>query len=629
MVDLTSEEELGRVAFHDASPLAIRVGRKLLYSTHATSGSGHVSCASCHIDGRMDRLAWDLGDPSGDMKALTGQNLGAGIPGLSTGFLPWHPMKGPMTTQTLQDIIGKEPLHWRGDRAGLEEFNGAFVHLQGREAELSPAEMSRFKEFLASLTFPPNPYRKLDNTLPNALPLEGHFTPGRFAPAGQPLGTGDAVRGLALYRPPNRLDSNTFACVTCHTMPVGIGPDYVAQGAVFVPFPPGPNGERHHALVSVDGVTNRTMKIPQLRNMHEKTGFDTTQQMNLAGFGFLHDGSVDSLARFIAEPVFTVQSDQDIADLVAFMLAFAGSDLPQGSTSVFAAEPPGTASKDSHAAVGTQVTLASAASAPPGQLQLLTQLESLANNARIGLVVKGNVAGERRGYHYTQSGSYQSDRAGETIGATALRSLAGLGAELTYTAVPLGTQVRLGVDRDGDGFLDRDELDTGTDPADAASYPGGPVAFCFGDGSGAACPCANEDPFGRRGCANSTQAGARLAGSGAPIVASDTLVLAASNLIPSQAALLFQGNNAVAGGVGVAFGDGLRCAGAGIRRVRVLFPNAVGEAAYPAANQPSISSIVGAQPGDLRRYQVWYRDPSAGPCGSTFNLTNGLQVVWQ
>ena len=29
-------------------------------------------------------------------------------------------MKGPMTTQTMQDIIGHEPLHWRGDRSGLE-----------------------------------------------------------------------------------------------------------------------------------------------------------------------------------------------------------------------------------------------------------------------------------------------------------------------------------------------------------------------------------------------------------------------------------------------------------------------------------------------------------------------------
>ena len=34
-------------------------------------------------------------------------------------------MKGPMTTQTMIDIIGHEPHHWRGDRDGLEEFADA------------------------------------------------------------------------------------------------------------------------------------------------------------------------------------------------------------------------------------------------------------------------------------------------------------------------------------------------------------------------------------------------------------------------------------------------------------------------------------------------------------------------
>jgi hypothetical protein len=29
-----------------------------------------------------------------------------------------------MVTQSLQDIIGREPVHWRGDRPGIESFNG-------------------------------------------------------------------------------------------------------------------------------------------------------------------------------------------------------------------------------------------------------------------------------------------------------------------------------------------------------------------------------------------------------------------------------------------------------------------------------------------------------------------------
>ena len=46
-------------------PEVIRQGRPHLYDTHETSGLGHLSCASCHVDARMDRLAWDLGAPDG------------------------------------------------------------------------------------------------------------------------------------------------------------------------------------------------------------------------------------------------------------------------------------------------------------------------------------------------------------------------------------------------------------------------------------------------------------------------------------------------------------------------------------------------------------------------------------
>ena len=127
VIDVATELEIARAPFFDPTPAAIQVGRRHLYGTHENSGLGHVACASCHIDARMDRLAWDLGDPQGAMKPVAGQNLGANVPGLNNGFQDFHPMKGPMTTQTLQDIIGNEPLHWRGDRDGIEQFNGAFL----------------------------------------------------------------------------------------------------------------------------------------------------------------------------------------------------------------------------------------------------------------------------------------------------------------------------------------------------------------------------------------------------------------------------------------------------------------------------------------------------------------------
>jgi YVTN family beta-propeller protein len=635
VVDTATEVEIRRVAFHDPSPAAIKVGRKHLYDTHKNSGLGQIACGSCHIDARMDRLAWDLGNPAGIVKSVAGQNLGANIPILNAGFQDWHPMKGPMSTQTLQDIIGKEPLHWRGDRDGLEEFNGAFISLQGDDTNLTPTEMQEYEDFLATITFPPNPFRNFNNTLPTNLPLPGHYTTGRFGPAGQPLPNGNAVQGLSTYRPPRLLDNNVFACVTCHTLPTGGGTDYTLQGITLVPIPPGPNGEHHHMLVSVDGSTNITVKVPQLRNLYEKVGFDLTQAVNRAGFGLLHDGSVDSIARFVDEPVFVLQSDQETADLVAFLLSFSGSDLPQGSTNVFALEPPGTPSKDSYAAVGAQTTLVDVNNPDPGQLALIASMIGQADTKKVGLVVKGVQGGIPRGYAYIGAGQFQSDRAGEIVTAAALQAAAMPGSELTYTVVPRGTATRIGIDRDLDGCLDRDELDGGTDPADPSSHACGPGdPFCFGDGSLAtACPCGNTGVAGR-GCANS-QAGSMgswlyATGSTSP----DSVVFTASAELPSALSIILQGTVNLS--AGVSYGDGLRCVGGTLKRLYTK--NAVsGVVSAPTGGDPSVtarSATLGdpIAPGATRYYQTYHRDPAAafcpGPQGGTFNVSNGYRIVW-
>lgn len=464
VVDTTTETQLSEVPLHDPTPAAIRVGRKHLYDTHLTSGLGQASCASCHVDARMDRLAWDLGDPAGDMRAFN-QNC------LDNLCEDWHPMKGPMTTQTLQDIVGKEPHHWRGDRNGLEEFSGAFSGLLGDDAPASPAAMQEFEDFLATVHFPPNPFRNFDNTLPTNLPLPGQFTTGRFGPAGQPLPNGDAVQGLARYRT-GTLDANFLGCVSCHTLPTGAGANFSVQIPFLVPIPPGPNGETQLLVTGLDGSTNVTMKIPQLRNMYDKVGFDTTQLLNTAGFGFLHDGSIDSLARFIDEPVFNVISDQDTADLVALMMAFSGSDLPVGSATTLL-EPLGPPSLDTHAAVGAQLTVDGSNNASGVVIARLAEMQALADAGAVGWVAKGRQGGIARGYTYMGGGMLQSDRSAEQIAVSTLRLNAATGAEITFTVVPKGTETRIGIDRDGDLFFDRDEIDGCSDPADPSSIPTG------------------------------------------------------------------------------------------------------------------------------------------------------------
>lgn len=467
---VAESEVMPRVPLHDPTPAAIKIGRKHLYNTHLNSGLGHIACASCHVDARMDRLAWDLGDPSGDMKdfnAYSGISCPSGdcqnCP--DGGCQDWHPMKGPMTTQSLQDIIGREPHHWRGDRDGLEEFSMAFAVLQGADLPLAQTELQEFENFLATVRYPPNPHRNFDNSLPTNLPLPGHFTSGRFAPAGQPLPNGNAVSGLVAYRTGNLDGVN---CVTCHTLPTGMGTNTALIGISFQNIPQGPNGEMHLGMVSVDGSTNISIKVPQLRNQYEKVGFELTQLRSVSGFGVLHDGSVDSIARFVNEPVFSVSSDQMTADLVALMLAFGGSDFPPRTP----LEPPGVGGSDTHAAVGWQTTLRDAGSPDAGQIALISSMITQANTNKVGLVVKGVRGGVQRGWKYNGANVFQADRTGETITAAALQALAAPGSELTYTVVTKGSETRIGIDRDLDGFFDRTEIEACSNPASALSVPG-------------------------------------------------------------------------------------------------------------------------------------------------------------
>src|SRR5262249_33748854 len=69
-------------------------------------------------------------------------------------------------------------------------------------------------------------------------------------------------------------------------------------------------------------------------------------------------------------------------------------------------------------------------------------------------------------------GVWKADRSGVTdVSSAALRALAGAGAELTVTGVPVGSGTRMGIDRDRDGFPDGDEIAAGSDPGNPASFP--------------------------------------------------------------------------------------------------------------------------------------------------------------
>ncbi len=158
-----------------------------------------------------------------------------------------------------------------------------------------------------------------------------------------------------------------------------------------------------------------------------------------------------------------------------------------------------------------------------------------------------------------------------------------------------------------------------------ASDPG--AGFCFGDGSGTACPCANNSaPGAGSGCLNSLGSGGLLSGTGTASVSNDTLALNGTAM-PNSSALYFQGTGQAAGGAGAAFGDGLRCASGGIVRLGTK-TNAGGASSYPVGADLAVSVRGNCAAGDTRNYQVWYRNAAAFCSASTFNLTNGYTIVW-
>jgi hypothetical protein len=156
---------------------------------------------------------------------------------------------------------------------------------------------------------------------------------------------------------------------------------------------------------------------------------------------------------------------------------------------------------------------------------------------------------------------------------------------------------------------------------------------CFGDGSGAACPCGNSGSPGH-GCENSsTTGGALLQGAGAPSLAADTVVFTCSGERPTAFSIVLQGSAAIAP---VSYGDGLRCAGGTLKRLYAR--NAVGGTVIaPQGGDPSVSARSAAlgdtiSAGETRTYQVYYRDPSAtfcaSPAGGTFNISQAVSAVW-
>jgi DNA-binding beta-propeller fold protein YncE len=467
IINTRTRSEIGHVAMYNPEPASVVIGRRLLYDASLSSSHGDSACASCHVFGDVDSLAWDLGNPDERTLADPGPFATPLIDPTGRAIAPiFHPMKGPMTTQSLRGLANHGPMHWRGDRTGgndaptaqpdrgsfderaaFQKFQAAFPDLLGRDAPISSRDMTAFTDYILQLSYPPNPNQPLDGTL-----------------------TADQAAGRSLFETvkfPNPAcpdgSCGALHCITCHVLDPSGNPGTAAPGVFGT------------AGFSSFDFRPQLFKIPHLRNLYQKVGMfgnavdpgviardNDFKGDQVRGFGFQHDGAVDTVFRFhLAIPFSDLifgpgngglasgpAGDPARRQLEAFVLAF-----PTNLAAI----------------VGQQITLtaASAAAVAP-RVQLLRQR---AEAGDCDLIAKADILGVETGFLYAGAGKFQSDRrALPPISQAALEVLVVLaGSAVTYTCVPPGSGERIGVDRDGDGFWDGDECDAGSDPADPTS----------------------------------------------------------------------------------------------------------------------------------------------------------------
>jgi YVTN family beta-propeller protein len=405
IVDTVSKSQTAVVPVgFNPEPQTVRDGRRFLYDATSFSAHGTVSCASCHLNGHRDGMVWDLGNPQGSVDNVSvffPAGFFNGNPPAQTGSDSLHPMKGPMMTQSFRSIIGNEPFHWRGDRAGIENFNGAFTSLLGGPRLLSTEEMAAFKEFVRSLAYPPNP-----NEFQNRPPVEQSGGFGFFSSF--------------------PLDGNIVSCNQCHLV---------------TNFR---SGTDNKITPSQALMATQSVKVPQLRGLYQKIGMDKSPGEKITGFGFSHDGTFDTLFNFQKAAPFNFSSAGDPGTADSWRLS-----MEQMILQLDTGTPP---------AVGLMVTVDATNKNTFNVTNRIALLQQQTAAGNCELVVRGIFAGNPRSFLRVSNNTFQPDSLSEApVSLQTLLNAAGTGAELTFIGVPVGEGRMRSIDRDGNNILNDDE----------------------------------------------------------------------------------------------------------------------------------------------------------------------------
>lgn len=457
VIDTRTGVEQRHLAMNNPEPPSVTAGRRFLYDASYTSSHGDSSCGSCHVFGDFDSLAWNLGNPDSD--ALANPSHLQLFPGIPNSDPQFRPLKGPMMTQSLRGMDNHGPMHWRGDRTGVNDeptmqpnggqfneqlafakFNPAFQSLLGRRNPLTPAEMQAFTDFALQVTYPPNPIRRLDNSLtPDQAAGRAHF----FAEGG--------FFGAS--------------CNSCHVLDLDGNRQYgVARPGFF-----GTMGEL--VVETVDPVRPQALKIPHLRNVYQKVGrfgqglalppftnfiagSDEHLGDQVRGYGLMHDGTFDTIFRFMQGAAFS-----QILSPHGFLIGPDGDPLRRQVESFVLAF-------DSNMApiVGQQLTLtATNWDVASPRIQLLM---SRAAAGECDLVAKANLGDDEAGFLYNNRDGFITDRGKRpSVSLSYLRALAASGAAaVTFTCAPPGSGIRIALDCDANSRFDGDERDEGKCP---------------------------------------------------------------------------------------------------------------------------------------------------------------------